>query len=483
MTPLLGFAPDMESPTSGMLVDCDQFVPYQTGMEAAPSPSTPTSVPVLLSDCRGAVVATKTDGTRRVIAGTTVGLYELSSGTWNNQSSATYTGGSDSRWSFAQFGDSTIASNRADAMQVSTSTTFSAVGGSAPKAQIVYAVGSQVMALNVNDGAEKTDGWHCCAIFDASDWVEAVATQSASGRLVSSPGPITAGMRLGEYATAYKAGAVYLGQYVGAPSVWDWLQVSGGDAGCVGKEAICDIDGAHFFVGTGNFWIFDGTRPVPIGDQQVRQWFFDNADSANLHKTKCVYDRQQNRVWIYYPSAGTSTCNSTLVYHLKSQQWGRANRAIEATLNYVSSGVTIDGLASISSTIRGLPDISFDSAYWLAGAHSLAIFNTSHQLQTYTGDPDDSSFTTGDAGDDDAVTLLKQIRLRFAAGRAPTTGSVSTAHKMSSGDSHSTGISGVLNDGKFDVMRSARWHRATVSFTGSVRVTGINPTFETAGER
>lgn len=483
MTPLLGFAPDLEAPTPGVVVDCSQFIPYLSGMEAAPSLQTPNDVPALASACQGAAVVTLLDSTRRVFAGAQTALYELASGVWADVTRASpYTGGSDSRWSFTQFGNTTIAANRANVLQFSNSGDFADITG-APSAEVVFSVGAFVMALNVNDGAEKPDGWHCSAVFDASDWVESVTTQSASGRLVSTPGGLTAGARLGEYAVAYKANSIYLGQYVGAPVVWDWLLVSGGEAGCVGKEALCDIDGAHFFVGTHNFWIFDGTRPVPIGDGQVRQWFFDNSDAANLFKTKCVYDRQQNRVWVFYPSAGSSVCDSALVYHLKNKQWGRANTEVQAVLNYISPGFTIDGLDAISATIDGLPDIALDSQYWLSGGKALSVFNTSNQLQSFTGVAGTSSFTTGDAGDDDAVVLLKQIRLRFAAGFRPDTAMCDTLNKMNSGDTFTPGPSSTINDGKFDVLKSARWHRATFTMTGNARVTGINPTFAPAGKR
>lgn len=482
MTPLLGFAPDMEAPTAGVLTDCENFIPYLTGFEAAPSAVTPLGVPALTGECRGAVTVTKLDGTRRVFAGTAEALEELTGGAWVDRSSGTYGGGIDTRWSFAQFGDSTIAANGTDILQESTAGAFADITG-APVSEIVFAINAFVMALNVNDGASKPDGWHCCAIYDVSDWTESVATQCASGRLVASPGAITAGMSLGEYAVAYKESSIYIGQYVGAPAVWDWILVPGGHAGCVGKEAICDIDGAHFFVGKDNFWIFDGTRPMPIGDGQVRQWFFYTCDQTSLYKTICVFDRKQNRVWIFYPSAGSSTLNSALVYHLKSKLWGRANRGIEAAMNYTSAGLTFDTWDQAGASYDALPKIPYDSPYWLSGSSVLSVFNVDHQLQTVTGEPGASSFTTGDAGEDDAVTLLKGIRLRFAAGRGPTTASVSTLHKMSSGDTLMPGVTASIHDGKFDVMRAARWHRAAFVFTGSPRVTGIRPMLESAGER
>lgn len=479
MTPLTGFAPDLETTTPGVLTDCAQLIPYQAGMESAPGVVTPPTVPVLAAECLGATVVTKRDDTRRTFAGTTTKLYELASGSWTDVSGSAYTGGADTRWMFAQFGDTTVAANRADTIQSSSSGAFASIG-TAPKAEIVFAVGTQVMALNTNDGAEKTDGWHCCASFNVTDWTPSIATQAARGQLVASPGKITAGARLGEYAIAYKQKSLYIGQYVGGAGVWDWIPVIG--VGCIGKEAVCEVDGLHFFVGEDNFWLFDGTRPTPMGDV-VRQWFFDRVNAGYLYRTKCIYERQKRRVWVFYPGNGSTVCNEALVIHLGTKQWGRANRNVEAVVNFIAPSVTIDGLDALYATIDAVTTAPFDSAHWSAGAASLAVVNTSHQLQTLNGNPSECSFTTGDLGNDDAFTLLKRIRLRFAAGRAPTTASVSTQHKKTSGDQYEAGLTSSINDGKFDVLRSARWHKATVTMTGSPRVTGIDSDIKVSGRR
>lgn len=483
MTPLLGFAPDMEATTPGVITDCDHFIPYLTGMEAAPTPVTPVDVPVLADDCRGAVVATLLDGTRRIFAGTEEKLYEVAGGTWIDRSRVgDYNGGVDTRWSFTQFGSTSIAANRADVMQRSVGAGFVDIAG-APSAEIVFSVGAFVMALNLNDGGEKPNGWHCCAAFDDTDWTESIATQSASGQLVATPGALTAGLRLGEYAVAYKAKSMYLGQYVGSPVVWDWILVPGGEAGCVGKEALCDIDGLHFFVGQDNFWVFDGTRPQPVGNEKVRQWFFDQLDPQSSYKTKCVFDRQQNRVTIAYASRGSEVCDSALVYHVKSGQWGRDDRTVQALLNYVSGGATFDTWDSYGATYDSLPQVSYDSQYWLSGGSAMSFFDPSNQLQSLTGEPAASSFTTGDAGDDSQVSSLTEIRLRYAAGAAPTTATAFGLYKMNSGDSYTNGPSGAVNDGKFDLRQSARWHKARFDFTGTVKVTGIKPAIKATGKR
>jgi len=441
-------------------------------MRGAPTGAIPSGVPALSATCVGGAVVTKLDDTRRIFAGTSTKLYELVSGSWTDVSGATYTGGVDSRWTYCQFGNATLASNLADYIQRSNSTGAFSTVATAPKAKVVFSVGSFVMALNTIDGTYGTssDRWWCCASNDETNWTPSVSTLATTGRLVSVQGQITAGGRLGDYAVAYKEKAIYIGQFVGAPAVWDWALVPGGDAGCVGQEAWCDVGGAHFIIGMDNIWLFDGSRPAPIGTNTVRQWFFNASDPGNRFRSKCIFDRQNNTVWACFPSVGSTVCDTALVYHLGTKQWGVASVTIEAVLNYVSSGVTIDGLSSISSTIDGLTSYSFDSQFWLTGGRALSYFDATHQLKTLTGVTGNSGFTTGDAGDDDTYSLLSKVRLRFAPGYKPTAATMSGYTKATEGDSPALSSTATMNDGKFDVLQSGRWHRASFSFTGDVRV-------------
>lgn len=480
MIPITGFAPDVEAPTPGVITDCEQFIPYLNGMEAAPSQLTPAGVPVLPFACNGAVVAVKLDSTRRVIAGTATKLYELGGGAWVDVSRVgSYTGGPDTRFSFTQFGDATLAANKAQVIQRSLTGAFTDIA-TAPRAEIIFSVGSFVMALNTDFASHA---WACSALFDDTNWTPAIATQANRGLLVATPGPLTAGLRLGDYAVAYKYKSMYLGQYVGTPVVWDWTLITGGEAGCVGKEAVCDIDGKHFFVGPDNMWLFDGTRPIPIGTSEIRQWFYDNASAQNIFKTKCVFDRQKNRVWVFFCSNSSTECDSAIVYHVTTNKWGRANRNVQAVVNYISPGATFNTWNQYGATFNTLPNVSFNSQFWLSGGSVLSVFNTSNQLQSITGTPGASSFTTGDGGDDQTVTLLSQVKLRYAAGKKPTTATGTAFRKMNSGDSYAVGASNIINDGKFDLLQSSRWHRARFDFTGACQITGIDPKLTPQGQR
>ena len=483
MDKLLGFSPDMDPTTAGAILACTNLIPYETGMKGAPTGTTPSGTPVLAAACIGAAIVTKMDATRRIFAGTLTAMYELVSGAWVDRTrTGAYTGGSETRWSFAQFGDATLIANLADTMQRSTLGAFADIA-TAPKAKIIFSVGSFVMALNTSDPTYlvQPDRWWCSASYNDNLWTPSVTTLATTGRLVSTPGPIVAGGKLGEYAIAYKERSIYIGQFVGSPNVWDWLQVPGGEAGCVGQDAWCDIGGAHFFVGQDNFWLFDGTRPVPLGNGQVRQWWYANSAPSYRSKTQCVFDRQNNLVWIFYVGTLSASPDKALVYHVQTKQWGSVDVAVESVLEYISAGLTIDSLPTVSATIDGLSNYSFDSAYWLVGGRMLSVFNPSHQLQALAGNTVSSSMTCWDNGDDEQYSLLTKIRVRFAPGAKPTAATVQVFGKATEGDALISGASGTLDDGKFDVLQTARFHSAAFTFTGPHKVLSYGATLTPQG--
>ena len=144
MTPLQGFLPDVDPNTPGALIDCANVIPYAAGMRGAPTPIAVQGVPALATACRNAAVATLLSGARRVIAGTATNLYELSAGAWVDVSrsaapalQAVYALGTDDRWDVLQFGNATLASNKATQIQRSNlSGQFTNIA-TAPKAKII----------------------------------------------------------------------------------------------------------------------------------------------------------------------------------------------------------------------------------------------------------------------------------------------------------------------------------------------------------
>ena len=482
MLPLIGWAPDADPTAPGVIADCSNLIPSERGMVAAPTATAPAGVGVLAADARGAAVTTSTTGTRRVLVGTQTRLYELSGTTYTDvtRAAGVYVGAADNRWSFAQFGNATVATNDTDAMQASTSGVFADISG-APKARVVCAAANFVIAFNTSDGTygDQSDRWWCSAINDHTSWTPSVTTQATTGRLIGDGGEITAAARLGQQVVAYKARSMFLGTYVGAPVVWQWDQVPG-ELGCVGPEAVVDIGGAHIFVGDDNIWLYDGTRPVPIAEGVVRRWFFDNSSATYRFRTIVSMDRQSNRVWIFFPSSGSGTGNPdrAIVYHLAKKTWGRADNAVQCALAYVGSGTTFDGA---NVTFNSAPAVSMDSPYWLAGGRVAAAITSGRQLVTLTGTVGASTLTTGDIGDDEQVTMLRRARLRFTDD--PTSANAQGFRRQGAGAALVAAASASRNDTGFDLRQSGRWHRVTFTMSGDYEVTGMAVDITAAGRR
>ena len=482
MTPLLGFLPDVDPATAGAMTDCSNVIPYANGMRGAPLPVAVGGIPALAAECRNAAVATKLDGTRRVMAGTSAKLYELSGGAWSDVSrGGSYSLGSDDRWDFVQFGNATLASNKSTTIQRSNGSGAFADIATAPKAKIIESAGGFVLAFDTNDGTygDSPDRWWCCGINDETTWTPSLTTQATTGRLVSAPGAITAAKAFGDQVMVYKDRAIYLGRYVGTPSVWQFDQIPG-DVGCVGVDAVTDIGPAQIFVSRGDIFYFDGTRPVSIAEGSVRQWFYNNASQQYLYKTTLIHDKQANTVWMYYVSAAstTGTLDSALVYHLGRKQWGKASVAIECAMNYVSAGVTID---TMSGTIDGQLDIPFDSQYWLAGGRITTVFTTAHQMSSMTGTTGASSMLLFDAGDDQQVTKLTRMRVGYQA--EPTSATCTGFARMARGKSLGSGGSGSYSAGKFDIRQSGRFHRVRVDAVGNWTAAEVDFDLTKAGQR
>jgi hypothetical protein len=170
-----------------------------------------------------------------------------------------------------------------------------------------------------------------------------------------------------------------------------------------------------------------------------------------------------------------------VVYNYRTKLWGRDDRAVEATLEYISSqSVTYDDVGSYFSTYDSFPDRGYDRIFLSSGQPVPAIINSSHQVQSLTGIPQTCTLTTGDFGDDTQFTLLERIEPRFIT--APNSGSLTNYYRNVLGLNASTDSGAVMNaDYRFDVLREAKWHRLNMAFVGRMEMAQFNLIGELGG--
>lgn len=477
---LLGYAPDADPTLVGILTGAQGVVPTVRGLKAAPTP-TDAGLDALDATCQGAALVTKTDGTNRLFAGTGKHLYEAGASTWATVTGGvTYTAGSTARWRFAQQGDVSLAANGADTVQASASSgAFSCVPG-APVAAIVEVVGKFVFAANTSANA---NGVQWSALNDYTDWTASVATQAGSDTLTQTPGPITAIRAFGNTLVVYKKNAMYLGIYAGPPNIWEFNLIPGA-AGALSQEVVVNIgtpeNPKHLIMGEDDFYIYDGGRPVPIGENRIKQEVFGSIFQSRFYASTALHDKKNSLVYFYWPSTDSPIPNKCRVYNYKTNQWGVDDRAVEATTEFISPALTYEGLGALYSTYDDLPVSTYDLAFSGATQAVPAIFDSSHQIKKMIGTAGNTSFTTGDYGDDRKVFSLTRIRPRFI--QNPLTAEMTNYYKMNAADSLSTdAVTSLSDSGAFDILRDARWHRLQMTFTGDWEMSGFAPEWEESG--
>jgi hypothetical protein len=472
-----GYAPDADPTMPGVLTDCNALLPSLKGFRAAPSAQS-AGIDTLSAPCLGAAALQKLDESTRVIAGTSTKLYEISGTTWTDRSTtAGYSLGADQRWRFAQFGDVALAAAKTENLQASTTAAFSLAGAAAPKASIVETVGQFVMLADTNETTygDSPDRWWCSAIADYTDWVPAISTQCATGRLTSVPGKIRAMRRFGDQVIAYKQRGMFRGVYVGAPLVWEFAEIPG-NVGAMTQEAIVNVgtpeDPRHIFMGFEDFYTFDGSRPIPIGTNRVKENVFGDLNRDYSENCIALHDSANSLVFFFYPVADSTSPDKCVVYNYRTGKWGRDDRQIQAALEYIQPSITYAGLGSAYGTYGALPNVSYASSLFIAGSPIPAVFSTTNVLQTLNAAPTTWGYTTGDIGDDMLEVFVSRVKPRFITN--PSSGTQINYYRQSLGDSLSSDASATLNDSRFDCLREARWHRFAHSFIGAGEVTALN---------
>jgi hypothetical protein len=490
LIPFLGYAPDLDPTTPGILTNCSALVPSMKGMKGAPSP-TDTALPALAAACRNALVVRKLDNTTRFIAGTATKLYEAGATSWTEVTRASggdYGLATDGEWTFAQYADQTLAAAKSDILQVSSSGAFANAAANAPKASIVETVNNFIFLFDVNDqaaifdGADRPHGWW--AARSSATWTPSIANEAYTGDLRSTPGKIRAGRRFGQAIIVYKDRSMYQGIYIGQ-SGWEFTLIPG-EAGAMSQNVVVDVGTSenpkHIFMGFEDFYQFDGSRPLSIGTP-LSETVFGEMNKQYSYASKALHDRVNKLVYFYYPVASSSNPDKCVVYNYKTGKWGRDDRSVEAVVEYISAGLSYDDLGGEYATYADLPEVSYDSSFWTSGYPIPAIFNTSHMVQTLNGASVSSSMTTGDYGTDEYLSLLSRVQPLFLT--RPSSATMTNYYRENLGDSLSSDTPAVMDSkGRFDVVnggRSSNWHRALFEFTGPVEMPGIRAEMQEDG--
>jgi len=425
------------------------------------------------------VVAGKTSaGATTVFAGGSTKLFKLDSGTLalNNVSkSGNYTTPTDQRFRFTQFGNVIVAANGYDKLQgfnLNSSSLFANLAADAPEARYVTVVRDFVVS-GYQSSYQNRVQWS--ALGDESSWTASATTQ-ADYQDIPDGGSVV-GVTGGEYGLILMDRSIHRMSYVGSPLVFQFDNISR-NLGCYEANSVIQYGGTTFFLGDDGFYACDGQNVVPIGNEKVNRFFFDNVDEGTLYLMSAAVDPTKKLIIWAYASVSSATVDSLLIYNYQTQRWTSGTTTADRIASTSTPAVTLEGL-DVYGNVDTITT-SFDSRLWLGGKLQLAGVDGA-KIVTFTGANATAYIETGDIetpGTTSSITLVK-----------PTvengSGSVALLSRRLLTESTVFGTQTAADaENRVSVRGVGRYHRLQLTPTGSwTSVVGIDVELNQLGTR
>lgn len=418
------FAPDLDPSwgvNPGLLIDVAQLIPTKRNTLASYAASSTQDLSGSFSSATygvaicGAIVQ-RTNGTGRMIVGTTKRLMEHTGTAWVDVSAggADYSAAAD--WNFTTFGNDLIAVSKANAVQVSTAqaSAFTALAGAPPKASVCASNKNFVLLGDCNDGTNDLgDQIWWCGLGNDTTWTVSASTQAGNYRLRDTPGKVTALVNLRDTVVAYKEDAVYVGNYQGAALQWTWRLVSD-KVGCAASKGVVVVNGIHYFLHRTGVFRFDGASVQPIGQSVNKFLFTKMGKQSAFASAQAVYDEHESVIIWYFKNNGASGAASGidcgLALNIQTGQFGYIDNVWEAVAGASVQGVvsaTLAGQAAWDATLgastNSILTVGATSGTTTVRKTAFAAATTSTTMRFYTGD----------VGDETSFKLLRRIKPRM----------------------------------------------------------------------
>jgi len=313
------------------------------------------------------------------------------------------------RWRFTQFGNVLIAANGGNRLQgynLNSSSTFQDLATDAPQSRYVTVVRDFVVSAYVNSSTVYPYRVQWSALGDESSWANSATTQ-ADFQDIPDGGSIV-GITGGEYGLVFMDRSIHRMSYVGSPLVFQFDNISR-NLGCYEANSIVQYGGTSFFLSDDGFYACDGQQIIPIGNEKVNRYFFDDVDEGTLNLMSAAVDPARKLVIWAYASQASATVDKLLIYNYQTNKWTSGTSNANRIASSSTPSVALEGL-DVFGNLDTIPT-SFDSRIWLGGKMQFAgVRNT--KIITFSGANNTAYIETGDIevpGATSAITMVKPI--------------------------------------------------------------------------
>ena len=315
----------------------------------------------------------------------------------------------DQRWRFTQFGNVIVAANgknRIQAFNLNSSSTFQDIAADAPQSRYVTVVRDFVVSGYVNGSTIYPSRVQWSALGDESSWTTSATTQ-ADFQDIPDGGSVV-GLTGGEFGLVFLDRSIHRMSYIGSPLIFQFDNISR-NLGCFEANSIVQYGGTSFFLSDDGFYACDGQQVLPIGNEKVNRFFFDDADQGILEKMSAAVDPERKLVVWAYASNDSATPDKLIIYNYQTGKWTSGATNVNRVATSSTPTFTLEGL-DIFGNVDTITS-SFDSRIWLGGKMQFAGVRNA-KIITFSGSNATAIIETGDIempGTTSAITIAKPI--------------------------------------------------------------------------
>ena len=186
---------------------------------------------------------------------------------------------------------------------------------------IVSAPDRHLVALGAHDGTAHNPllvKW--CSQEDYTDWSPS-ATDTAGSQLLTGGSTIVGATQTEGQILIWTDTDMHSMQYIGPPYTFGFQKI-GSNCAIVSSRAFAHFNGATFWMGLRNFWVYDGS--LQILPSSVNQYIFDDIDLVNAPKIHAATNTEFNEITWFYASEDDNTnkeINRYVTYNVLEQSW------------------------------------------------------------------------------------------------------------------------------------------------------------------
>lgn len=312
----------------------------------------------------GLTSARMMNGTWKIYAGTTTGLFSWDQSGWTDVSrtvGGAYNCPSDALWSFSQFGTNLVAVNINDAPQVidiEAGTHFAALGGSPPHATTVYTIGDFLVLSGLSPNTRQIQ-WS--AINNITAWT--VGTNLSDMQEMPDGGPVQ-GVTGGEIGYVVQDRCIRTMQFLPGDTtfIFSFSRVLH-DRGCISKYGYVSIGNVLYFVAEDGFYNIAGQQVNPIGADKVNDWFLANSDRDRRNVIQAFTFINKPRIaWAFHASSASPVYDRLIIFDWSNGRWSYAleDAQVWATSSLASTDLDLDTTGpEPNDALLDVPEASF----------------------------------------------------------------------------------------------------------------------------